>query len=435
MKAADIPKPIAVPFANEGTKFDVPTTPPEGAEPNKAAYSTGFPDITMQPEGAGGLPPYGQDFNGVMYDVTNNIRWYTAGKLHSFDPAYATAIGGYPNGAILQKKDNSGFWQSTADDNTENPDTTNPPTKWRDPFKGIQDFLPLAGGIMTGEIQMKKPVRIVGLGADNKPNNFVVLQDRNNAETIIYGSTDKPMFLQSKGKPQVGYDSQAGNILTSWGEQKTDSLVATDLLATRDNPNAWGGTLAVRNANGAENARNAFIMQFGGAGANMATIESTLISGGSTWMEMFVNAAGDGLVDRRSGIFRFKGDSRVVETLNATLWENGQRVFSPNNPPPASVTTSSSVTWPGWWWKDNSTGVMMQGNFKEGGDIEGSEDVLFNTPFANGILTVQIITKNFAQGFATYNPQVGDLGGGRKDGFTWIHGSRERHMYWMAIGW
>jgi hypothetical protein len=61
--------------------------------------------------------------NGLMNRATAGIRWLQAGGLPIHDAAYSTAIGGYPNGAILVRADGTGFWRSTADNNLTDPDT------------------------------------------------------------------------------------------------------------------------------------------------------------------------------------------------------------------------------------------------------------------------------------------------------------------------
>lgn len=86
-----------------------------------------------------------------------------------------------------------------------------------------------------------------------------------------------------------------------------------------------------------------------------------------------------------------------------------------------------------WWYKDHRTGLIFQGGYWEGRNSEVTERVPFNIALPNRVLHVSITNKNFAQGYATYNPQVIDLGG-EHDGFSYVHGGKERMMYWQAVG-
>lgn len=98
---------------------------PIAAQPNGAAsYDQGFPPETFQPVGSGGVPPSGQDVNGVLFDATGNAMAYAAGMPAMYDAGFAAAIGGYPRFAVLAASGTPGrLWQSTVDNNTSNPDS------------------------------------------------------------------------------------------------------------------------------------------------------------------------------------------------------------------------------------------------------------------------------------------------------------------------
>jgi hypothetical protein len=121
MKLVNLPTRQPVPFATSGTRNTIPATQPVGS-PGRASYSGGFPNETMQPIAAGGTPPFGQDFNGLFFDVTNELRWAQAGGTYTYDSAFSTAIGGYPAGAVLKSTLANVLWISTVDDNTTDPD-------------------------------------------------------------------------------------------------------------------------------------------------------------------------------------------------------------------------------------------------------------------------------------------------------------------------
>lgn len=101
----------------------VPVPDQTGIQPNLASFETGFPPNTFTPQASGGLPFFGQDLNGLLWMITAYIACMAAGKFSQHDPAQSTAISGYPLGAMLLNDTSSGFWLSTADGNTSDPDT------------------------------------------------------------------------------------------------------------------------------------------------------------------------------------------------------------------------------------------------------------------------------------------------------------------------
>ncbi|AYO37454.1 pyocin knob domain-containing protein [Serratia sp. P2ACOL2] len=126
MKLTDKPRQIAVPFAS-GTadKNTIPNNATqETKEKGNAAYDSGFPPLTMTAIAAGGIPPHGKDFNGLLNDITAAIRFSQAGGQYTFDSVFAQAIGGYAKGATVLSADGSKIWWSTVDANTTDPDGT-----------------------------------------------------------------------------------------------------------------------------------------------------------------------------------------------------------------------------------------------------------------------------------------------------------------------
>lgn len=124
MQAADLPARIPVPFADAGTKNAIPVTP--GVTPGLASFQLGFPPLTMTPLASGGIPPAGDDFNGILNRLTLIQQWQSAGGLFTYDSAFSTEIGGYPKGALLMSADGATLWVSSADDNTTDPDGVSP---------------------------------------------------------------------------------------------------------------------------------------------------------------------------------------------------------------------------------------------------------------------------------------------------------------------
>src|SRR5689334_13767206 len=94
-----IPMPWAS-LANASYIRQIPTGSQIGVTPGAASFADGFPPLNAVPVAAGGVPPFMQDFNGILYAVTAWLRWMQAGGPIPFDQTFANSIGGYPSGAV-----------------------------------------------------------------------------------------------------------------------------------------------------------------------------------------------------------------------------------------------------------------------------------------------------------------------------------------------
>ena len=118
------PTKIAIPWArDDGTKATIPETSQIGIADGRASFPDGFVPLNGTPKAAGGIPPFKQDMNGILYAITNVLKWTCSGGMFKRDATFQSAISGYPQGAVLLKSDNSGLWFNTVDSNTSNPDT------------------------------------------------------------------------------------------------------------------------------------------------------------------------------------------------------------------------------------------------------------------------------------------------------------------------
>lgn len=106
-------------WSQSGIRFDIPQV----ADPvtGKAGFDVGFSSINMASEAAGGIPPWGQDFNGILYSITKAVQYGQAGGLPTFDSGFASAIGGYEKGAIIIGDDKETIWQCETSGNLSNP--------------------------------------------------------------------------------------------------------------------------------------------------------------------------------------------------------------------------------------------------------------------------------------------------------------------------
>jgi hypothetical protein len=111
---------------NAGGPFirPIPVNSQIGINNGFASLTDGFPPLTMTPIAAGGVPPFGQDMNGILQQITQIQQWQQAGGSWQFDANFVQIIGGYPLGAVLYSKVVLGRqWISTIDNNMTDPDS------------------------------------------------------------------------------------------------------------------------------------------------------------------------------------------------------------------------------------------------------------------------------------------------------------------------
>ena len=133
---------LTIPFARDAVPDMVNDIPdaPSVPEPQLASWQQGFPYITTIPLVAGGIPPEGQDFNGILRDITEHIVHQNKGGMYKFE-ADIVAAGGYPKGAVLSANDGLSLWVSLVDSNIED-FNAGTPTQWaRIAFSGLDALL------------------------------------------------------------------------------------------------------------------------------------------------------------------------------------------------------------------------------------------------------------------------------------------------------
>lgn len=127
-------------------QFPIPVTT---ANPGRASYDLGFPPQTMQEIFAGGTPPFGQDFNGLMFTLSSHVAALQAGQPYLYDSALSTAMGGYAVGAVLGMADSTGLWINTVNGNVTDPDG-GAAAGWMPLFsRGFASVSGLTGGVVV----------------------------------------------------------------------------------------------------------------------------------------------------------------------------------------------------------------------------------------------------------------------------------------------
>lgn len=119
--------PITEPFGTAAVPADITLPIPVPSQiaitPGAASFDDGFPPVTFVDPDAGGTPPSGADFNGLLYMITQYCVALQTGAFPIYNAAVSTAISGYPEGAVLGKATGYGLWTNTTPGNTSDPDT------------------------------------------------------------------------------------------------------------------------------------------------------------------------------------------------------------------------------------------------------------------------------------------------------------------------
>lgn len=155
MSGSPFPDPIVEPFGSSAgagyIQYPIPVPSQLPTNPGYASFTDGFPPATMTPEGSGGVPPRGQDMNGILYMLSAYAALQTGGQSWEYNSTYAGAAGGYAVGAILAMSAGNGFWLNTTNGNTNNPDTTAAATSGWVPLiaYGVTAVTGLTGGAVT----------------------------------------------------------------------------------------------------------------------------------------------------------------------------------------------------------------------------------------------------------------------------------------------
>jgi len=156
-----IPTQIAVPFADTGLKVTIPAT--SNNVTGRAGYNQGFPAINMTPKVAGGIPPFGTDMNGVLYDAFVAIQYLEAGNGYVYNSTFSTAIGGYRPGALVLRTDGLGYWINTINANAVDPESAGAAAAgWVPGYTNGQTSVTMTNANVTlTPLQYGKPVIVI----------------------------------------------------------------------------------------------------------------------------------------------------------------------------------------------------------------------------------------------------------------------------------
>lgn len=121
---------IPIRFAMNGAKNVIQKVLQVGQDQEDATWNLGWPAITMIPKEDGGLAPKGQDFNGVLYTLSDHAVHRQNGEQILFSQDVVDNYGGYSLGSIIQSNDSLRHYRSLINNNTFDPNTTPIAGRW-----------------------------------------------------------------------------------------------------------------------------------------------------------------------------------------------------------------------------------------------------------------------------------------------------------------
>ena len=180
---------ISTPFAQEGEKTEIQNV--TGEFDNSATYRLGFPPLTMQSIRLGGKPPKGTDFNGILFDITENISFLCKGGRYQYNEGLSTLIGGYPEGSNLLLDDNVTEVVSTINGNTNNPNINM--TGWTfKPNRTTAEYVLDASGETQQQVNYNGGSKWHSRVGGYLKNERVVLTNGDIVKSTIDGNTNDP---------------------------------------------------------------------------------------------------------------------------------------------------------------------------------------------------------------------------------------------------
>ena len=217
MQSTNIPSKIPLPFANAASstyKNTIPTASQIGVVNGKASLTDGFPPLTFQAISSGGIPPFGADFNGILYEITAIQQWQNAGGMFYYDSAFSTAVGGYPAGAVLQSTSKNGLWLNNTENNTTDPDAGG--AGWISlAWEGAQPITVTTADVTVTQLQSAYPVIVVS-GAKTAARNLIFPAIV--GEWIVQNNTTGSFALTAKTASGTGVTLTQGESTYVYGD-------------------------------------------------------------------------------------------------------------------------------------------------------------------------------------------------------------------------
>lgn len=339
MQYSNRPRNLFKAWASSGNRNAIPVNSQVGVTAGAASWMDGFPPLTMTPIAAGGIPPSGLDMNGVLHAVSEQSLWASSGAGVKFDPDWASNqnIGGYAKGAMVLRSDGTGYWISTKDNNTTNPETA-PNADWAPAEQFGVATVPVSSSsvTLTPEQYGKKVIKVTG----NKTADLSIILPLNvSGEWCIVDATNANFNLTARTS---GSGAQAAALVN--GKATVVVSDGVNCYAVSTPPQQNTGTTVQANP--------------GGSGSVLSTVK---IAGVTYSISQPVNyKAGTGI--------RIDGGNTIVNTAPAIAYSAGTGITISNNVISSTVNPQTVTQYFANAIKINEVGTT-------------------NTPGANGWLT------------------------------------------------
>jgi|GEM_PF-2240899 Tail fiber protein gp37 C terminal. len=398
MKLADKPRQLGVPFAVNGTKNTVPFESTQNTkEKGIATYDSGFPPITMTAIAAGGIPPQGNDFNGVLNDITAAIRFAQAGGLYTYNAAFSSSISGYAAGSLVLSSDGMKIWWNTVDGNVTDPDSTTA-SGWAKLADRAGLYLEVAKNL--SDLQNKNTAR-TNLGL----KGAAILDVGTTAGTVAAGNDTRIVNALQKGNnlSELTNKETARDNLDLGSAATKNTGTSGDAVPLLNGANTWSAAQtfnsSVLTKNGVDITGRFAAVTVNGAAivikpviANYACYIIAQDSDGSNLWYI-----GKGSSDIDDAVFNnYKAGNRIV------LRSDGSLDLISSNSQPANFNGEPRTTSPNAWriaygnygtfWRNDGGSLYLMLTNK--GDAEGSFNSLrpFRIDLANGNAYINNLT-------------------------------------------
>ena len=143
---------IPVQFAINGLKNTIQKVLQPTQDLNDASWDKGWGNITFIPKEDGGLPPKGQDFNGILYTLSDHAVHRQNGQQIVFSSDVVDNYGGYAQNSIIQSDDGLRHYRSLINNNTFNPNTQSIVGRW-EIYAGVGS-IPIASSTVAGVMKV-----------------------------------------------------------------------------------------------------------------------------------------------------------------------------------------------------------------------------------------------------------------------------------------
>lgn len=430
MQSSSIPPKFPIPWANSAGSANVrsvPTASQISIQAGAASLTDGFPPLNFIPVSAGGVPPFGQDMNGILKQTTQWLQWQGAGGPIRYDSSFAATVGGYPAGALILSNSGHVVYQSLVDNNLNDPNATN--TNWRIASSVWSATAWLASGSANAQTLTLSPVPTSLSQLSGIPIK-ILSQGVNTGAVTLNINNLGPVSIVAPGGIQLALSSLITGYPYEVILQGTSSFILTSRTNTFYDPSNAGLAIQGLSANGA----NLSLLGNGSTTPNkyIRAINGAFQITNSTYTTVPLN-----LTD--SGDLTTLGSITSGSLLRAT---NGTTGVNDQNAAPILADFGATGTPSGWLFKipalgfSSSNVIIVQGGLISVPANDTPTVFPFTTPFPANCLGMVI---SYGATTPPVLPQIGVVGAQPTNLSQFLATNTSTSgvsngCYWMAVG-